>query len=690
MILALGNTPGVYSQESELDSLFTSLNSIAEDTSKSIILYNISNILNRSYPDSAMEYSVQGLELAQKIHFQRGIGKNLTGIGVVYWTKGDYQLALEYYNKAIEVFSDIDDKLGVADCNSCKGIIYGIRGDYSKSLIYFQETLKYLEETGNKEGQSTCLTNIGILHKRQSNYKLALEYYQRSLEIDSALNNSYGMASNYINMGSIHTALKDYEAAKDLHRKALVIKKNFHDQIGQGLVYTNLAQIEFYQHNLDSAQKNYLLALKINRKSGSKKSITFDLNGLGELYRIKANLTENKKLSKVWLDSAAFYLLKSLDISKKLNILPAQVNSYRLLSHVYEDKNDYQRALVYQKTFVLKKDSLYNNAKMKEIESLEAKFQSDGKNLQISNLENAQKLADTQIRQQRLIIIISFISLITIILFVFFITLLYRQKVSNNKKLANQNEEILLQNNKIEKYLKELETSKKTQEQLYSVIAHDLKSPFNAMIGISDLLIENWVEMPEEEQLKMVKLMNKTATNSYGLLLNLLEWSLFQSGNLEIKPTIFSFNSVLDNTLILFTAQLELKNIRLEKQIEHDWKVFADQLLVPTILRNLVSNAIKFTPDGGNIKVVIQKEKDMLLCSVQDTGIGIDSNHLASIFKTASNKSTKGTAGETGTGLGLKICQEFVVKSGGKIVVSSKLGEGSSFSFTLPLSKTNE
>ncbi len=233
-----------------------------------------------------------------------------------------------------------------------------------------------------------------------------------------------------------------------------------------------------------------------------------------------------------------------------------------------------------------------------------------------------------------------------------------------------------------ENRLKELNA---TKDKLFSIISHDLRSPFNALLGLSDLLVTNIEEYSQDEIRQFSGMLNDSASQAYRLLENLLSWSKMQTGTFKMNPAPLNPSDLIYEITELMTPVAKAKDIGLLSRIEPCNNVFADPDMIKTVLRNLISNAIKFTHPGGTVTIETKPDKHNVLMIVADTGIGIDKEHIPTIFSVDNKLSRVGTAKETGSGLGLMLCKEFVEKIGGNIWIESRLGEGSSFMFTVPV-----
>ncbi len=233
---------------------------------------------------------------------------------------------------------------------------------------------------------------------------------------------------------------------------------------------------------------------------------------------------------------------------------------------------------------------------------------------------------------------------------------------------------------------KEMQVKKllEDKDQFFSIIAHDLKGPFNGIIGLSELLLEKDTDLNNEETNEFIALIHQSSKNTFSLLENLLTWAQSQTGSLTFNPKKIEINSITDKTIHLLTNIAKSKNISIQSEIEKNQYVFADNNMLETIFRNLISNAIKFTNNNGEVIISMKRENKQIIFSIQDNGIGIAPEKTASLFAINQKNNTLGTNNESGTGLGLMLCKDFVEKHGGKIWVNSEINKGSTFMFSIP------
>ncbi len=261
------------------------------------------------------------------------------------------------------------------------------------------------------------------------------------------------------------------------------------------------------------------------------------------------------------------------------------------------------------------------------------------------------------------------------------------------KELAVVNEELRKDieiREKVEKQLlnqtKELKEINASKDKLFSIIAHDLKSPFTAVLGYTEYLSTDLENLTDDEIKSYATNLHKSAESVFKLLDNLLEWSTIQTGRKDFSPSQFSINDLVNNILTLFESTAKEKNIELEFQQEKEHSAYGDKNMIDSVIRNLISNAIKFSHFDSSIIIKTEEDEDFVIVHVVDTGIGIEPSKISRIFSLSGNYSREGTANEKGTGLGLILCKEFIKANGGDIQVESQVGHGSIFTITVPKS----
>ena len=280
-------------------------------------------------------------------------------------------------------------------------------------------------------------------------------------------------------------------------------------------------------------------------------------------------------------------------------------------------------------------------------------------------------------------VVIVLVSGIIISVLLYLLSLSYFKIQRRSDRIKTQNEELLKLN--------------ATKDKFFSIIAHDLKSPFNSIIGFSKILIDQTHQKKYDRVVRYADIIHQSSNIAMELLTNLMEWSQSQTGRIEFNPDEFDLVELIKEIELLFTDLASHKSIKIRKEVPETLMVYADYEMVGTVLRNLVSNALKFTNPGGAITISVKKELHEYRVSVSDTGVGIPQDKISRLFRIDENYSTKGTQNEKGTGLGLILCKEFVEKHNGRIWVESNQKDpdditslGSTFYFTIPFQNKEE
>ncbi|MCB8964333.1 MAG: tetratricopeptide repeat-containing sensor histidine kinase [Bacteroidales bacterium] len=667
----------------------------------------------QSNADSSIHFASLALTEAQNDKGDQAFGEAYNSMGNAYSAKKEYEIALKYYDKAKEHREQANDLLKVVYTLSNMSIalndlkrnsesiemlkqaaeISNTISDYKLEAEMYQQiayhyrllhdlnraieySLKAMNIKINHKIYDDIANNysfIGSLHRDLKNFDLAEDYYLKAYEIWLKENDDPGLSEAYNNLGIIYEEKNDYQKALEYLSKSLDLSKKLNDSLGIATTYNNIGLIYTRIEQIDYGINAYIKSLNISNKINEISSYLNTCNNIAKAYLKKNDLAQSEK-----------YVNTVINKIKEVDDLTIIQETYEILSEVNGRKGNYKKAYEYKKIQLAYNDSLYNQQQIRNIIEMQTRFESEAKEREIQILKKDSDIKqleyDRQKFFQRILLIISVLLFILIISAVTSFVIIRR----SNKLLAQKNAEFEDANIKLlesEKSLKELNA---TKDKLFSIIAHDLRNPFNALMGFSDLLERNYSLLSEEERLEYIGVISDSTQNLYKLLDNLLQWTRAQTGAITYTPENFKLrNLVVQETEILIPSS-EKKKINLSISIDENTTVLADKNSIATVIRNLVSNAIKFTPSNGKIEIGAHRTDKSILVSVTDTGVGINSEDLEKIFMVDSSFTTKGTANETGTGLGLLLCKEFVEKNNGKIWVDSTKGKGSTFYFTLP------
>ncbi len=574
--------------------------------------------------------------------------------------------SLDYANQALELTKKIKSKEDIAISLDRVGKIQYFLSNYDKSIDYFLESLKIREDSGNKKAVAQSYNNLGVIYLHLANYNKALEYLQKAWSVSEGIADVVFMIKLSNNLGIVYMKLENYDKALEYYQKTLnnCIETNNKEQ--EGTCLNNIGIVYWYLEDYNKALEYYLNAVKISEDIGDKWSVSNTSRNIGEVY-IKFHDYNNSLL----------YLNKGLKIAEELDSKHLIKDCYVTFSELYFAKGDYKKAYEYHTLYSEIKDSIFSEETGKNIAEMEVKFETVKKEKEIEILEkeheiNVLKLKKHKIQRNLLIISSLFILLIVIILYSRF---LFKKKTNEQLRIAIK---------KISKSEADLKESNNAKDKFFTIISHDLKGPFNSLLGISELLIKRAKGYDKEKILNFSNAINTSAHDLYDLVENLLLWGRTQSGNLQNNPEKVNLRESVINNISVLKSSAEKKNIILYHEIPENTYVYVDINIVSMVIRNLMSNALKFTNSGGKVSITSVEKDNLVEISVIDTGIGISEENRKKLFRIDIHYTTKGTSDENGTGLGLILCKEFVEKSGGKIWVESESGNGSNFKFTLP------
>lgn len=581
---------------------------------------------------SALKYGQRGIKLAQKLNYKKGEAEISRFLGLVYRHYFFFTESLQWYFKALDLSTQINDVLGIGFCYDNLGVTRYNQKQYDEALNYFVKAERNFQSIKHQEGLSYAYTHLSWVMTEKKQFQKALEYAQKALSI---------RRNNGANQEQISNALRDVA----------------------------VTQIRLKEYN--AAEVTLQEAIELARAVNRPTVIGDHLFTLADLY-----LRENK------VADAITHLQISYNLAQKGNNRLQKMKCANVLADVYGKAQKYQEALKYQTEYFLLKDSLFNEDINNKTASLEAKFQFDLKERELleaqkrQELENKRKLDRERFLSSLLIAALLFMGVLA-----FFIYQKRKQDKFVNEELVQKNAEISRQNQEIQEQTTLLAENNHFKDRLFSIISHDLRSPVVGLVGSLELMNEGLLSETEFRQ--MLPDLAHNINSIQSLLDNLLAWARTQMKGIAILPEAFHIRELLDEKISMFKKQIEAKDLKIFNNIESDLQVLADKNMIDLVARNLLSNAIKFSVQGGTITMTSSRQKGYSQICIADNGIGISAENINKLFDTQT-VSTKGTAGEIGTGLGLLLSKEFIEQNGGKIWGESVVDEGSTFCFTIP------
>ena len=660
----------------DITSLKKQLHTKIADTSKVSLNLEIADLFFSTNVDSSFYYKNKALELANKVSSKKHIANSLFSMAIHYNLTNDFASAIETYKESLLIFEQLDDQANIARVYRNIGYCYiEIYGE-DKALESYLKALTIYEKLNDKMGVAGIYSGIGDLYYNEENYEFANKYFNDALSICVELNDEEGIANCYTNIGNATTDSGDYENGLELYRKSIEIQKSASDSYGVAINYNNLGDSYTKLKEFDKAKDYLLKALALSR----------DLDKVILEAVILLNISDVENQLKNY-SSAIKYANKSLKISKSIGSLEYERENLEILGTAYEGLGKIDKAFYFHKKYEKIKDSFIEIDKTKKVQLFHALNKLESSKFEIEELANKNKITQLKYDNERKFI---YFLIISIVLFSFFVVILISQQTAKKNAynlLEYKNHLISKMNKEIQVQRDDLKQLNKTKDTFFSIIAHDLKNPFNSIKGFSELMIENSDEYNEEKRLKFLKIIKGSTSKASSLLNNLLIWANSQSGNLDFNPQEFELMQKVSDVISLLEVQSVNKNIHIYNKTKNNICVFADKNMLETVLRNLISNAIKFTDIKGEVQIYSITNSEFVEITVKDNGVGIAQSDIDNLFSIEVKNSSMGTANEEGTGLGLILCKDFVEKHGGKLWVDSTINKGSEFKFTLPICK---
>lgn len=667
-----------------LDSLRRD-NSVEKDKKKIVDNLNlIAEIHGYTNIDSAFLTLEEALNISKSIGYKAGEAEVYFLIGYYNNREGEPEKAIENFKKACQLFREVGDSSYLVGCYNNLGVMYSYGTDQVKSLRFFIKALDLAEELNESYALSEAYINVGSYYEYLKEYGSALKYYSKSLEIDQKRDDTENLSFSHMYVGNmlikLHRLDEALENLKEAQRMQSLVKEEH--RINE--LYLHFADYFVETKELDSAFTYLQLSTRVITRE--------------DYPRLYANLYftwgDYELERKNYIKSLEFY-----------NRALSQFNAIEELDYLYELYTQMSLALSalgkHDEAYTMLQKANESNESFKPHEL--AKLLGEFENEQAAKQERNQFILEKALEDERrekeviryransLIALLSAILLVIVLAVVLFFS--YARKKHNAALKANLNtiqeqKKLLEQNYKQlendEKQLKELNA---TKDKFFSIIAHDLKNPFNVLIGLSDLIRSDTDIRETEEFDQLIEGMFQTASSGYSLLENLLEWSRTQTGSLSFEPEPLLLKNLFVLNSTLFHESAKAKEIAIKIPEEDDKTAYADFNMINFVIRNLLNNAIKFSYSESEILLDVHRVNGYYVVDVEDSGVGMTHETVQKLFTIEKSIQREGTANEKGTGLGLVLCKEFVEKNGGEIWVDSRKGKGSKFSFSIPAYK---
>ena len=664
------------------DSLLSAIRKSKSDTITINGYHLLAIEVNLEKPDLALAYEDSALLIAKRIDNPKFISRTLTNIGAIYRNRSEFAKACTYYNEALKAsphfspwlaetyleagisllrMTELDSATTVLQegitlvkehpNSSTEAALYNALGNVKReqnqyeeaSALYFQ-SLKLFEEQKDLKGQTQALSNISNIHNLIGDTDKALNYAMQSLETAKAAGVKSSIAYSYRLLGRIYRKQKKPDDALKAYEEAILIYQELQAKRDIGETELSIANIQYDLKNFAEAINHYKRCLSV----GKELSDTL-MTALGYLNTANALLLiKDYKKAEAYVDSSRV-------MAEKKNLINTRMDSYGLLSDIYEAEGKYKLSLDNFRTYIHIRDSVEQEQNQLEAQEIEAKFQSEKKDdaIRLLNAENTLKAN----QQKYLLVILVLLLALAVILYS-----RYNVKQKANKKLQ------------------ELDLIK---SRFFTNISHEFRTPLSLILGPLEKRLEN----TNGDDRESFKLMHRNARRLQNLINQLLDLSRIESGNLELHLEESDLGQTLRFIGSSFSSLAERKGIFYRQEILNTFIGCYDRDKVEKIINNLLSNAFKFTPEGGLVNFKASEENGMLLVEVKDSGIGIPKEQQENIFNRFYQIDDSTTRSSEGSGIGLALTKELAELHRGKLSVSSSEGIGSVFTVVIPVTR---
>ncbi|QCX00674.1 hypothetical protein FGM00_11355 [Aggregatimonas sangjinii] len=628
---------------------------------------------NKKYPIAIKTDLLKGLETSKAIAAPKAQAALLLRLAAVEAHEKNYEEALDYLSEVTSLSKKNNYQAILADSYQLYSEIYTITNNLIESSNYNLKALKLYEEQGDNKGLIKANSQLARIYTVSRQYEKGITILRKCIK-DNEKNGreaESSLSQVYANLGLLYWQVQKFDSVRFYNKKALRLAKKQH--LGSNTIATihrNLGVASAELGDYESSIESYKLALAYDLRG--------NLGNTDAIYMLMANTYEKIKD----YDNMMYYAKES---QKRGDTKPLayQLEYHRLIGEALQGKGEYKLAFENLKKSNVLNDSLNKTISTAKVMELTQQYEVERKEKENELLtkENAiQELLISESRASRnslgylLVALLIIASLVAISL--------YNIKKANNK-LSEQNKVITEQQSSIADALKveqelnlKLNEANSSLERFFSIIAHDLRAPYNVMLGYADILVEDFEKLNRTSIKTYLSSLHRAAHKNYQLTQNLLSWAITQKGGVRVKKEKLGVYDLIDDTVQLFQELASNKGIDLVNLCPPELVGELDKDIAGSVLSNLVNNAIKFTPRNGLVTIGAKKVGAHVLFKVDDSGVGISESRKKSLFEITSIDSRPGTQNETGSGFGLILCKELINSHDGEIRVKSKTGKG--------------
>lgn len=667
-------------QTTKVEALLKELKPRQPDTTRMRIYQQLTAAYGSVNQDKKYYYAVQYKKIAERLNVDTLVVEAYIDMGGTHAIKTVMDSALYYFSKGYESAKKINYERGMARALASMGYVYEKIDNEREAIDKYKEALRLYKKINYPKGINQCYINIGGIYHDLGEYKVSRSYDLLALESYKKIGHEPGIASALFSLGGGSLELGEYEKAKNYFQESLEIRERIGDINGIALARWGLARVDIKEGRFKEALPNLEIALKhdIELKNTFHESAV-----LISFARASLGLKDYKK--------AKEYAKRAEVNSRIMKSLSMRSKAVWMYMKIEEAQNNFKEAYKYQNDFIDLTDSIQAEEKLKHLVLTEFnRVSSENEGLMKDN----KIIATKNTSYVKTIFITSIVLLFLVILLVLYYKRNLEKKATNlllakqrdeiaeiNRELEMLNEELITQMEITAVQNTELEQLNMVKNKFFSIVSHDLRSPLSTLKMLFGLYREG--QLNESELNNLLAKLEDTIYTTSVFLDNLLEWSKSQLDGIVVNPSHFEVGDLVRENIQLTETAVRLKGLKMESDIQTNTMAFADANMINVVVRNLISNAVKFCNPGDTISIEAHNSNDKMFLTIKDTGPGINEKDLQKLFN-LEHTITTSASGDKGHQIGLVLCKDMVEQNKGKIRVESELGKGSVFLVELP------
>ncbi|NBC01115.1 MAG: tetratricopeptide repeat protein [Bacteroidetes bacterium] len=668
--LALWSGRAVQAQElgrAAADSLHQVLAQTTTDTARVAALNALAYALYTEAPDSTRRYATEALALAQEAEYAEGIARATMVQGIGLYATGAREEALRYFETARSQWSALDRMEEAAGVGANIGVILMQQGAYARALEVNLEAARVHAAVDSSRQLVSIYNNIGIIYGRLNDHDEALQYYEQALAAAQRVGDPALIAMAQANISSVLSDQGDHAAALERYAEALQIYEALEVTEHRIRIHGAMGEVHAERGDPAASLQAFEEALALS-EAADRTPMPFVLRGLGLAHLRQGDVA-----------TAARYLQQAEPITARTGNPSEQEALDKAFYELHKAQGEPAQALERFEAHVALRDSIFSEERSERMAQLRTQYGMEQQALENEMLRAREADQEATIARQRLFVIGGVLFLLVL---GGMSLLLYR----TNRRLSGAIATLEDQNTVIQEQRDELEALNASKDELFAVIGHDLRGPVGNIKMLLDTLLDDEAPLDAEAKRDLLQMADETAGASVTLLENLLYWAQTQRGDLAATPTPTPCRRLIHRNMKLLRSEARSKKIHLSTVVDDTVVAQVDEKMADIVVRNLLANAIKFTPEGGQVTVRAVQETGAAVLTIEDSGVGMSPQQQHQLTDGEEQPgSSADTRGEKGTGLGLKLCRVLLARTAGTWHIDSTPGEGTTVHVRWPL-----